>query len=74
MIDAEIFRIMSVAEIIKELFQVKEIFMEHLNNIDIISDIQNFAVLLKVKKFCFRYKTLSLLNLWSQGFFVWPLI
>ena len=49
MIDVEIFRIRYVVDIIKELFQVKEVFMEHLNNFNIISGIKIFTSLLKIK-------------------------
>ena len=49
MIDVDSFNIKSVVEIIQEWFQVKEFFMEHLNNFNIISGIQNFTALLKSK-------------------------
>ena len=50
MIYVESFRIRYVAEIIQELFQVKEFFMENLNNFNIIACIQNFTARLKIKK------------------------
>ena len=49
MIGVDSFRIRSVVEIIQEWFQVKEVFMESLNNFNIISDIQIFTALLKIK-------------------------
>ena len=48
MINVESFRIGSFIEIIQEWFQVKEVFMEHLNNFNIISGIQNLTALLKI--------------------------
>ena len=74
MIDADSFNIRSVSEIIQELFQDKEVFMKHLNNFNIISGIQHFTALLKVKTFCFNYSILRLLNAWSQSFIVGTLI
>ena len=50
MIDVENFRIRLIIEIIQELFEVKEVFMEHLNNFKNISGIKNFTALLKVKE------------------------
>ena len=49
MIDVEIFRIRSVIEKINELFQVKEVFMAHMYNFNIIAGIQNLTSLLKSK-------------------------
>ena len=51
MIDVESFRIRSVVDIIQEWYQVKEALMDHLNNFNILSDIQNSAELLKSKDF-----------------------
>ena len=48
-IDVVSFWIRSVVDIIQELFQVKEFFMEHLNNFNIIAGIQNFTEILKSK-------------------------
>ena len=59
MIDVDSFRIRSVVEIIQELFQVKEFFVEHLNNFNIIAGIQNFTVLLKSKDICFPVQKLT---------------
>ena len=53
MIDVDSFRTRSIVEIIQELYQVKKVFMEHLNNFNIISGIQNFALLLKSKDILF---------------------
>ena len=49
MIDVDSFRIRSVVDIIQEWYQVKEVFMDHLNNFNIIAGIQNFTALLKSK-------------------------
>ena len=43
------FRISSIVDIIQELFQVKEVLMEHLNNSNIIACIQNSTEILKSK-------------------------
>ena len=48
-VDFYSYNIRSAIEIIQEWFQVKEVFMEHLNNFNIISVIQNFIALLKIK-------------------------
>ena len=64
MTDIDSFRIRYVVEIIQELFQVKDFFMEHLNHFNIIAGIQNF----------FWYSALGWLNATSLLFFVWPLI
>ena len=49
MIDVDSFSIRYVVEIIQVWFQVKEIFMEHLNNFNIISGIKSFTSLLTVE-------------------------
>ena len=62
MIDVESFRIRSVVEIIKELLQLKEVFMEHLNNFKIIAGIQNFTALLKSKYILLQVQQLKALK------------
>ena len=66
MIDVESFRIRSVVEITQEWYQITEVFMEYLNNSNIIADIQNFTALLNSKEIFFRYNPLRLLNARSQ--------
>ena len=51
MIDVDIFSIRFVVGIIQELFQVKEVFMEHLNKFNILACIKNSTSLLKSKDF-----------------------
>ena len=70
-IDVESFRIRSAVDIIKEWLQVKEVFMEHLNNFNVIYVIQSFTALLKSKDFFLRYSTLSILNARSRSLFIW---
>ena len=49
MIDVDSFRIRSIIYIIQEWYQVKEVFMEHLNNFNILVGVQTFTALLKIK-------------------------
>ena len=54
MINVESFRIGSFIEIIQEWFQVKEVFMEHLNNFNSLAGIQILTSLLKSKDILLR--------------------
>ena len=49
MIDVDSFSIRYVVEIVQGLFQFEEVFMENLNNFNIVAGTQNFTALLKSK-------------------------
>ena len=53
MIGVDIFSIRSAVEITQELSQVKEVFIGHLNNSNILASIQKFTALLKSRDVLF---------------------
>ena len=74
MIDVDSFSIRSVLEIIQEWFQFKEVFMEHLNNFNTISGIQNFTALLKSKDIFLPVQNLKDVKCVVTLIFLCPLI